>query len=403
MILFLLLLLLSPAALSFVNPARSQPPLCKKWLELYEEHCNQESPDSHGHPTTTLASDRGSIASAATETRPVATRAALREARNIVAEREPNTRGSSNPVRSSPSNITSTNITSTNITSTNITSTNITSINTTTAGNNGSSNSTDTSKENPNPNPYFEKSWLSCCEVASHARMLSANKAENKEEEEKHEITSGVYKIKSGPFAQTLAYCNIDNNKEGWTVILRRYNGQLVFNRSWEEYEFGFGSLDEEFWYGLNRISSLTNNGSWELQIELETDKNESIKANYDHFLTAKYDHFLVRGPNDFYNLILSGYSGEGLGVEDFLWGWAGRPFTTIDRDNNDPTGATSCADIAKSGWWYTKTCYVDRGFNLNKAYENNGIRWEKDSYRTITIKRLVAKMRQKGCLTNER
>uniref|UniRef100_A0A1X7UVK4 Fibrinogen C-terminal domain-containing protein n=1 Tax=Amphimedon queenslandica TaxID=400682 RepID=A0A1X7UVK4_AMPQE len=375
----LLLLLLSSVALSFVNSARSQPPLCKKWQELYEEHCNQESSVSHGEPTTTQPSDRGrSLASAATETRPVATRAALREARSAVAERDPNRRGSSNPVRSSPSNITYTNNTS---------------INTTTGGtNNGSSNSTNNSKENPNPNPYFEKSWLSCCEVASHARLLSTEKAENKEEK-KHEITSGVYKIKSGPFAQTMAYCNIDNNKEGWTVILRRYNGQLVFNRSWEEYEFGFGSLDEEFWYGLSRISSLTNNGSWELQIELETHQNKS--------LIAKYDHFLVKGPNEQYNLILSGYRGEVNG--DFLKGWAGRPFTTIDKDNNDPTGATSCADIAKSGWWYTNTCYADRGLNLNKAYEKDGIKWEKDSYETIYIKRLVAKMRQKGCLQNER
>ena len=371
----ILLLLLSSGALSLVSSARSQPPLCKKWQELYEEHCNQGSPASHENPTTTHASGRGSFASAATETRPVATRAALREARSVVAARDPDRRGNASPVRSSPTN----NSTNTSINNTSITE------------NNASSNSTNNSKEeNPNANPYFEKSWLSCCEVASHARNLSSNKAGN-EEEKKHKITSGVYKIKSGPFAQTLAYCNIDNNIEGWTVILRRYNGQLVFNRSWEEYEFGFGSLDEEFWYGLSRISSLTNNGSWELQIELETDKNET--------LTANYANFLVRGPNALYNLILSGYRGKGEDIEDFLWGWSGRPFTTIDKDNNDPTGATSCAEIAKSGWWYTKTCYADRGFNLNKEYEKNGIRWEKDSYRTINIKRLVAKMRQKGCL----
>jgi len=33
-------------------------------------------------------------------------------------------------------------------------------------------------------------------------------------------------------------------------VILRRKDGQVEFNRTWEEYKKGFGYFDGEFWFG---------------------------------------------------------------------------------------------------------------------------------------------------------
>ena len=364
----LLLLVLLPIQSFTLQP----PPLCKKWLRLYKEHCNPENQPptanwgnaepSAGSKTKGASTD---IADASTSTGE-ATSIRSKIARSTRSASRESIVSNSSQTRSSPSTNGSSSINSTNNT---------------------------IIKTKPQ-NPYLEKPWLSCCEIASHARALLSNES-NTETTEGHKITSNIYKIKSGPFAQTLAYCNIDDKMEGWTVILRRYSGKLVFNRSWEEYEFGFGSLNDEFWYGLNRISSLTNNGSWELQIELETKEGKTY--------TVKYNDFLVEGPNDFYHLSLSGYSPEGTNFEDFLGGWSGRPFTTNDKNNNPQSGASACADLSKSGWWYTESCYVDRGLNLNKEYGSDGIEWVLSSYKKIYLRRVVAKMRQRGCLKSER
>lgn len=65
---------------------------------------------------------------------------------------------------------------------------------------------------------------------------------------------------------KTSAYCDMITEGRGWTVIQRNKNGSLVnFNRSWNDYEKGFGDLNTEFWYGLYPISCLTHSGYWEM------------------------------------------------------------------------------------------------------------------------------------------
>ena len=70
--------------------------------------------------------------------------------------------------------------------------------------------------------------------------------------------TSGVYKIDPNGLGAFYVYCNQSAAVGGWTVIQRRLNGFVNFNRSWCDYKHGFGNLNGEFWLGLDQINRLT-------------------------------------------------------------------------------------------------------------------------------------------------
>ena len=77
------------------------------------------------------------------------------------------------------------------------------------------------------------------------------------------------------------AYCDIETNGGGWTVILRRMDGFVDFYRNWTDYNEGFGNSSEEFWLalGLNKIYQLTHNRISSLQVDLEDFKNNKAYA----------------------------------------------------------------------------------------------------------------------------
>lgn len=70
----------------------------------------------------------------------------------------------------------------------------------------------------------------------------------------------------------------------GWTVIQRRVDGSVSFDRTWRDYRDGFGDLHSEFWLGNDHIHELSTQGDYALRIDLEDWSNKHKHAIYQRF-----------------------------------------------------------------------------------------------------------------------
>ncbi|XP_035917513.1 microfibril-associated glycoprotein 4-like [Anopheles stephensi] len=170
---------------------------------------------------------------------------------------------------------------------------------------------------------------------------------------------SGIFKIKMWNDGEPInVLCDLDPSDPGWIVIQNRFNGSVSFYRNWTDYEAGFGSLDGEFWFGLENISLMVNNGrQWEIKFWL---KAFDAKA-----FIAKYGTFMIGTAAEGYELKQAGkYSGN---AGDSLRQHLGMKFSTYDRDN-DPVPNKNCAEKHRGAWWYHRHCVHS---NLNALYGN--------------------------------
>ena len=173
---------------------------------------------------------------------------------------------------------------------------------------------------------------------------------------------SGVYLMQcfcGGKWITGDVFCDTTTVDGGWTVIQRRVDGSVDFNRPWMDYEKGFGYLNGEFWYGLKAVNCLTEVGQWELRVDFEF-KNKT--RSYLH-----YHAFIVGSASDEYPLTISGFTGI-TPTDPFTTGMhSGMKFSTYDNDNDKwPTNCAARYYNAKGngGWWHN--CCWDVNFNIN-------------------------------------
>ncbi|XP_071412235.1 fibrinogen alpha chain [Pithys albifrons albifrons] len=181
---------------------------------------------------------------------------------------------------------------------------------------------------------------------------------------------SGIFKIKPAGSNKVLSvYCDQETTLGGWLLIQQRMDGSVNFNRTWQDYKRGFGSVDGrgqgEFWLGNENMHLLTQNDTL-LRVELEDWDGNTVYAEY----------IAQVGPEaEGYALAVSSY--EGTAGDALIAGWleegteytshAQMKFSTFDRDQDH--WEENCAEMYGGGWWYN-SC---QAANLNGIYYLGG------------------------------
>ncbi|KAJ8374713.1 hypothetical protein SKAU_G00052930, partial [Synaphobranchus kaupii] len=170
------------------------------------------------------------------------------------------------------------------------------------------------------------------------------------------ESTSGVYTIQPINFQPFQVYCQM-TSEGGWTVIQRRQDGSLDFDQLWQAYQNGFGNLEGEFWLGLEKIHTLSQQGDYVLQVELSDWKDEARTIKYPFHLSGEENNYALHLQEGSSGNLESALTSDPSGV----------PFSTRDKDNDQKT-EMNCAKHLSGGWWFSSCGHS----NLNGKYFNS-------------------------------
>jgi len=173
---------------------------------------------------------------------------------------------------------------------------------------------------------------------------------------------------------------NSVTGKKGWSVIQRRMNGNINFERGWDDYVRGFGSLNGEYWIGLQNIYHLT------LQLKKKVEETYYVKSPQMRIDLEDWDGIKAFVEHKQF-VILSRDGNYAISVNYPMYGTAvlgerSTPlsqvaFSTFDADHDLSLG--NVAQEYRSGWWF----YVFPAGSLNGPYPQRGevmsasnIRW---------------------------
>ncbi|PAA63932.1 hypothetical protein BOX15_Mlig019144g2 [Macrostomum lignano] len=130
--------------------------------------------------------------------------------------------------------------------------------------------------------------------------------------------------------------------------IQQRLTGIVSFQRSWTEYETGFGE-GTDFWIGLSAIHSLSQGGAT-LRVEMKLWNGSELHADYAGFQVGDAS----TGYRMTYREMLRHRSS--VSFDAFLEHHKDMRFSTMDRDND--VSRYSCSnECGRGGWWF-KDCH---------------------------------------------
>ncbi|XP_033752089.1 microfibril-associated glycoprotein 4-like [Pecten maximus] len=167
---------------------------------------------------------------------------------------------------------------------------------------------------------------------------------------------SGVYSVKMPLGRIVNVWCDMDTDNGGWTVIQRRMDGSVNFTRMWNDYTFGFGNANSEYWIGNENLYQMTTYYNYTMRIDMYGWENDHAYAEYGiFFISSEQNGFQLNIGN------YRGTAGDSLNYHNDM------KFTTIDKDNDK--WFLNCAAKDGAGWWYRNCGYS----SLNGLYIPGG------------------------------
>lgn len=133
-------------------------------------------------------------------------------------------------------------------------------------------------------------------------------------------------------------------------MIRRGPEYAISFNRTWDEYLWGFGSIEGDYWLGLEHIHLLTAFLQF-LDIVLEDGESNSIQLFYRPFKVNSKNHGFSLQTG-----VFTSHSPTNM-TDSFApptnQNMSGKPFITFDHN---PSG-NSCPNDMRCGWWFGDEC----------------------------------------------
>lgn len=206
---------------------------------------------------------------------------------------------------------------------------------------------------------------------------------------------SGLYVVQPGMRGgEFVVYCDMTLLGGGWTVIQRRRNSKLSFDRTYSSYANGFGDFTENYWLGLDKISRLTRLSNSNSPMEVYF----GIEAFFDYSTFSRYSQFLVGTEKTGYQLKIGGYNASST-AKDSMSFYNDKKFSTRDKDQEERSiHCERTFEGHNSGWWFRDCVYT----NLNGIYYEHGpnrnvldgISWRTWTSPTYSLKNTVIAIR---------
>jgi Fibrinogen beta and gamma chains, C-terminal globular domain len=146
----------------------------------------------------------------------------------------------------------------------------------------------------------------------------------------------------------TAAFLIPARSLNAWIIVYELYNRSFGWNRPWQDYKNGFGTLGSDYWFGLQKLYQLTAAAPYRIRIEVR-----QVPLNVTLFLQMAA--FSVADESQYYKLtwsVMTGSSALTSSSPDTFHN--GKTFVTYDNSRG-----SFCLGSNGGGWWYSTCCKI--------------------------------------------